>query len=97
MSELVERLRKVESSRDDCASNITTNWYRNPDGPEAAARIEELEAALRAVSHVKPCGYVDGMDPLEQAQHYARQVLGKRVMIEAAPKPQPLPHTPHKG
>ena len=26
-----------------------TRWYINPDGPEAASRIEKLEAALRTV------------------------------------------------
>lgn len=42
--DLVERLRKVESGRP--AGDFTTNWYRNPDGPEAADRIERLEAEV---------------------------------------------------
>lgn len=52
---LIERLRAVESSRPD-SIGISTNWYRNPDGPDAAdalttlsARVETLEAALREV------------------------------------------------
>ena len=39
---LVERLREVGGMSDDGA----TRWYINPDGPEAADRIEKLEAAL---------------------------------------------------
>jgi len=40
--DLVKRLRKVEPD----APGERTRWYRNPDGPEAADRIEQLEAAL---------------------------------------------------
>lgn len=42
--DLLERLVAVESSRPD--SDCTTNWYRNPDGPEAKARIEALEGEV---------------------------------------------------
>lgn len=41
--DLVKRLRAVGGVRHDGA----TRWYVNPDGPEAADRIEQLEAALR--------------------------------------------------
>lgn len=41
--DLVKRLREVGGMSDDGA----TRWYINPDGPEAADRIEKLEAALR--------------------------------------------------
>ena len=41
--DLIERLREVGGMSDDGA----TRWYINPDGPEAADRIEKLEAALR--------------------------------------------------
>lgn len=41
---LIERLRQVESSGE---GEATTNWYRNPDGPEAADRIALLEEELR--------------------------------------------------
>lgn len=41
---LVERLRAVESSRSDSDGtglrDVTTNWYRNPDGHAAAAALE---------------------------------------------------------
>ena len=43
MTDLVKRLREVGGMSDDGA----TRWYINPDGPEAADRIEKLEAALR--------------------------------------------------
>ena len=42
-NDLIERLREVGGMSDDGA----TRWYINPDGPEAASRIEKLEAALR--------------------------------------------------
>lgn len=50
---LCERLRKVESSRESVGhydGHVTTNWHRNPDGPEAAAAIESLVSALDALS-----------------------------------------------
>ena len=40
--DLVARLRKVDPDQ----PGERTRWYRNPDGPEAADRIERLEAAL---------------------------------------------------
>lgn len=40
--DLVKRLRKVEPD----APGERTRWHRNPDGPEAADRIEALEKAL---------------------------------------------------
>jgi hypothetical protein len=51
---LCERLRAVESSGH---SGVTTNWHRNPDGPEAAdtlerqaAEIERLRGALERIA-----------------------------------------------
>jgi hypothetical protein len=38
---LCERLRAVESSGH---SGVTTNWHRNPDGPEAADTLERQAA-----------------------------------------------------
>lgn len=40
LTELVGRLRAVESS--SSRSEVSTNWYRNPDGPEAADAIHTL-------------------------------------------------------
>lgn len=42
MTDLVKRLRKVEPD----IPGERTRWYRNPDGQEAADRIEQLESAL---------------------------------------------------
>ena len=41
---LLERLRKVEPEGGD---ENRTRWYRNPDGPEAAAEVERLQARER--------------------------------------------------
>jgi hypothetical protein len=73
MTDLIERLLAVEG-RDGPGS---THWYRNPDGPEAAAEIErqaariaELEAVLRAAAtdlenYAAPDAYFDNFgDPL---------------------------------
>jgi hypothetical protein len=55
---LCERLRAVESSGH---GGVTTNWHRNPDGPEAAntlerqaAEIERLRDALWPFANAKP-------------------------------------------
>jgi hypothetical protein len=58
---LCERLRAVESSREPSdwsgIRQVTTNWHRNPDGPEAAdtlerqaAEIERLRTGLEKVA-----------------------------------------------
>jgi hypothetical protein len=41
--DLIARLRAVENGG---SANSVTHWYRNPDGPEAAERIEQLEAEV---------------------------------------------------
>lgn len=48
---LLTALRKVESSGGPAGLN-TTNWYRNPEGPAAADKIEGLEADLRGAVQV---------------------------------------------
>ena len=40
--ELKAKLLEVESETG--SGDCTSNWHRNPEGPEAVARIEELEA-----------------------------------------------------
>lgn len=50
MIDLIARLRKVDP---DGGDDHSTRWYRNPDGPEAADRIERLEAALRVATDDK--------------------------------------------
>ena len=49
--DLKSRLRSVGGVRHDGA----TRWYINPDGPEAADRIEKLEAALNRVVSLTDC------------------------------------------
>mgnify|MGYP000882141471 CR=1 FL=1 len=47
--DIVARLRKVEPD----APGERTRWYRNPDGPEAAAEIERLRARVAEMEHVQ--------------------------------------------
>lgn len=44
MSDLTDRLLAVEGSREG------THWYRNPDGPEAAAEIDRLQARVAVLT-----------------------------------------------
>jgi hypothetical protein len=53
MSDIVERLCAVESSEVCETTRTTTNWYRNPDGPEAADEITRLRAALKEIAERK--------------------------------------------
>jgi hypothetical protein len=48
-SDLLERLRKVDCSycRLVDPDGTVTNWHRNPDGPEAADEIEQLQKRAR--------------------------------------------------
>ena len=48
MSDLLGRLRKIEHSQDELSDGGEgcTNWYRNPDGLDAADEIERLRSAL---------------------------------------------------
>lgn len=46
MSDLIERLHKVESAY-GVEGETVTNCFRNPDGPEAADEIERLRDALQ--------------------------------------------------
>lgn len=77
---LIERLTKVESSNDGGGpldiGSVTTNWYRNPDGPEAAAAIRELVAERE--------GLREALDEISEgvqitrARHLARAALSGR-------------------
>ena len=70
MSDLLERLRKVECSYSQgwnpeggiMTWEITSNWHRNPDGPEAADEIERLRELLSRC--MKDRYVVDAMDNL---------------------------------
>lgn len=45
MSDLIERLRRIEHGWCYGSGTVTSNWQRNPDGPEAADEIERLRLA----------------------------------------------------
>jgi hypothetical protein len=47
VDDLIKRLNKVESGRPG-SLRVSTCWYRNPDGPEAAQVIVTLRAQLAA-------------------------------------------------
>jgi hypothetical protein len=53
---LCERLRAVESSREPSdwsgIRQVTTNWHRNPNGPEAANTIERQAAEIERLHGV---------------------------------------------
>lgn len=79
---LCKRLRAVESSRVHggfSADRATTNWHRNPDGPEAAdtlerqaAEIERLRAGLKKISRAS---YGGPFYSVEALQDIARAAL----------------------
>lgn len=49
MSDLLERLRRVrEHHKVPDIGRMVSNWYVNPDGPEAADEIARLQAVLDA-------------------------------------------------
>jgi hypothetical protein len=56
---------------------------RNPDGPEAANRIEELEAALRDISHMHDGNPSPAMADMPDVD-YARFVLGEARRVARA-------------
>jgi len=55
--DLVKRLRKVEPD----LPGERTRWYRNPDGPEAADRIEALEAKNRLLEQSQAAHALAGL------------------------------------
>ena len=72
--DLVKRLREVGGMRHDGA----TRWYINPDGPEAADRIEKLEAALREIA----AGYETEWSTSTMGNMFdVAQILSERINI----------------
>ena len=67
---LVKRLREVGGMSDDGA----TRWYINPDGPEAADRIEKLEAALREIGD---CCTLPAQNDFEMREIACKALEGK--------------------
>jgi hypothetical protein len=71
-SDLLERLRKVEGKG-------STHWYRNPDGPEAAAEIERLRGRLKRFKKERSFGRIleleDEIERLQRVVDAARKVI----------------------
>ena len=74
-AELIEKLNAVESSG-KAGDRATTNWYRNPEGPQAARTIKALSDKLdRAMEALKVCANAaDGWD-IDNANLIARTTL----------------------
>jgi hypothetical protein len=70
VTSLKERLAAVESDPIGCG--LARSWHRNPDGPEALALIEELEAALIRIRDHDGVSYRFG----DEVREIARQALG---------------------
>ena len=68
--DLMKRLREVGGISDDGA----TRWYINPDGPEAADRIEKLEAALREIGD---CCTLPAQNDFEMREIACKALEGK--------------------
>lgn len=76
MSDLLDRLRKVESGPTR-HPGVATNWHRNPDGPEAATEIERLRARLEERN-------LDWLCLQEQVKNQsARLVEAERLLLYA--------------
>ena len=77
MSDLVERLRDADTTRRIGESYADTHERRQRDREEAATRIEQLEAALRAAYEVYAGS--DGFIPETCAEGYQRQIITQMV------------------
>jgi hypothetical protein len=88
MDDLKERLRKVEGSVEYGADpgGTVTCWHRNPDGPEAVARIEALEQRVSELEEALT--RISTMSDAEHPQREARRALmtSEWRPIETAPK-----------
>ena len=70
-SDLVTRLRKVDPD----TPGERTRWYRNPDGPEAADRIEELEKALIHIWSWYPTNVSNPHQQINEMKDFAFKVI----------------------
>ena len=77
MSDLIARLRDADTTRRIGESYADTHERRQRDREEAAARIEQLEAALRAAYEVYAGS--DGFVPETCAEGYQRQIITEMV------------------
>lgn len=72
VSNLVERLRANVGSTPD-SMGVRTVWLRNPDGPEAADRIEKLERALRTIASNDESSIDGDGNPMPIRPQWSRQ------------------------
>jgi hypothetical protein len=70
-NDLKQRLLKVEGGNHYGA----TVWYKNPDGPEAVDRIEQLEAALLEIEIIELDPRCSGQSWVETLRVIARKAL----------------------
>lgn len=84
MDDLLEKLRAVEGGRPD-SLGISTMWHRNPEGPQAADRIEKLEAALRWYADQMCEGLCQGKDPKACANIGADNCAGCPAVVALTP------------
>lgn len=77
MSDLVERLRDADTTRRIGESYADTHERRQRDRADAADRIKQLEAALRAAYEVYAGS--DGFVPETCAEGYQRQIITQMV------------------
>jgi hypothetical protein len=77
MSDLVERLRDADTTRRIGESYADTHERRQRDREEAATRIAQLEAALRAAYEVYAGS--DGFIPETCAEGYQQQIITQMV------------------
>ena len=77
MSDLVERLRDADTTRRIGESYADTHERRQRDRAAAAARIAQLEGALRAAYEVYAGS--DGFVPETCAEGYQRQIIKEMV------------------
>ena len=75
--ELKAKLLEVESGKG--GGDCTSNWHRNPEGPQAVARIEELEAVLSSlygqVYQAIDCWICADSPSMDEAMRNAREAL----------------------
>jgi len=86
MSDIVERLRKVESGdKWDPGDGLhVTHWYRNPDGPEAADLIERQRAVIEELKKRAEIDRQQCDDMTDEAGKLAMENKNQRAVIEAA-------------
>ena len=106
---LIAKLRAVESSREPSdwsgIRQVTTNWYRNPDGPDAADMIEALfsrppmEAVAWRWRYAGTNWYLGDVEPRRGADYqYPTEVQALAVIpTEGLGSSSPKSEDTHRG